>query len=175
MNEIEAILSKGPLKGKDVFIAPGAVVMGNVELADESSVWFNAVLRADSDKISIGKRSNIQDNSVIHVDPGCPVNIGHDCIIGHSAIVHGASMGDHVLIGMRATLLNNVKIGNFCIIGANSLLTEGMEVPDFSLVLGSPAKIIRQISDVQKDKIRKNADVYVNLAKCYLKYYDSLI
>jgi len=111
--------------GKDVFIAPTATVIGDVSLGDEVSIWFGAVLRGDSDKISVGARTNIQDNAVIHCDPNDPAVIGEECIIGHCAIVHGAKLANNVLVGMNATVLNNAEIGEFSIIGANALVTAG--------------------------------------------------
>ena len=158
-------------QGENVFIAPSATVIGNVKLHDNVSIWFGAVIRGDSDSISIGSQTNIQDNAVIHCDPGKPAIIGKSCIIGHGAIVHGAQLSDHVLIGMNATILNDVKIGVFSIIGANSLVTSGMEIPPNSLVLGSPAKVIRKITNIEEEKIKKNALVYVEKAKEYKNYY----
>jgi carbonic anhydrase/acetyltransferase-like protein (isoleucine patch superfamily) len=158
-------------QGENVFIAPSATVIGNVKLHDNVSIWFGAVIRGDSDSISIGSQTNIQDNAVIHCDPGKPAIIGKSCIIGHGAIVHGAQLSDHVLIGMNATILNDAKIGVFSIIGANSLVTSGMEIPPNSLVLGSPAKIIRKITNIEEEKIKKNALVYVEKAKEYKNYY----
>jgi len=155
-------------KENDVFIAPNATVIGNVELNDNSSVWFGAVLRGDNDKITIGKRTNIQDNAVIHVDPGFPVNIGEDVIVGHAAIIHGASIGNNTLIGMRATVLNGAIIGNFCIIGAHALVTERMVIPDYSVVMGSPGKVVKQLTEKQIESVKKNAEVYMELAKKYL-------
>ena len=155
-------------KGKDVFIAPNATIIGKVELGDESSVWFGAVLRGDGDKIEVGNRSNIQDGAIVHVDPGVPVHIGEDVVVGHGAIIHGASVGDSSLIGMRATLLNRVKVGKGCIIGAHSLLTEGTEIPDYSLVMGTPGKVVKQLTPEQAEKIKENAARYVELTKRYL-------
>lgn len=155
-------------KGKDVFIAPNATVIGNVHLADESSVWFGAILRGDGDEIYVGARSNIQDGCIVHVDPGVPVHIGEDVVVGHGAIIHGATVGDNSLIGMRATLLNNVKVGKGCIIGAHSLLTEGTEIPDYSVVMGVPGKIVKQLSPEAAEKIKENAARYVALGKRYL-------
>lgn len=156
-------------KGKDVYVAPNATVIGRVNLGDESSVWFGAVLRGDNDDINVGARSNIQDGCIVHVDPGVPVNIGEDVVVGHGAIVHGATVGDNTLIGMRATLLNKAKVGKCCIIGAHSLVTEGTEIPDFSVVMGVPGKIVKQLSPEQAEKIKKNAANYVALGKRYLK------
>lgn len=168
--DLSAILSKVPEKGKGVFVARNATLIGNVSLGDYSSVWFGAVLRADSDWIEIGNRSNIQDNAVVHVDPGCPALIGHDCIVGHLALVHGAKVGNHVLVGMHSTLLNNAQIGDFCIIGANALVTAGSIIPPYSMVLGSPGKVVKQLDDRAIEAIKKNADVYVELAQQYLKH-----
>ena len=160
-------------KGKEVFIAPNATVIGQVELEDQSSVWYGAVLRGDNDLIHIGARSNVQDNAVVHVDPGVPVHIGEDCIIGHGAIVHGAKLDDHVLIGMNAVVLNHAEIGSYCIIGANALVTSGMKIPPYSLVLGSPAKVVKTLSPEQQSSIERNAEVYVKKAKEFLAFYES--
>jgi len=154
--------------GKDVFVANSATVIGDVELGDSCSVWFGAVVRGDSDEIRIGNRSNVQDNAVIHCDPGAPAIIGEDCVIGHLAIVHGAQLGNCVLVGMNATVLNNAKIGNNVIIGANSLVTAGTVIPDNSMVLGSPAKVVKTLSEKQIAGIKENARVYVEKAQAYL-------
>ncbi len=168
LNRMKNILKTPIVKGKDVFIADTARVFGQVILGDECSIWFGAVLRGDADTITIGNRSNVQENAVVHVDPGYPVVIGEDCIIGHGAIVHGATLGNNVLVGMHATILNGARIGNFCIIGANALVTEGMEIPDFSVVMGSPAQVKKQLTEEQKEKVRRNAKAYVDLSKAYL-------
>jgi carbonic anhydrase/acetyltransferase-like protein (isoleucine patch superfamily) len=170
---LKDVLNTPIKKGHEVWIADTARVFGKVTLGDNCSVWFGAVLRGDGDDITIGYRTNIQENAVIHVDPGFPVNIGHDCIIGHGAIVHGASLGNHVLIGMHATVLNGAKIGNNCIIGAGALVTERSEIPDNSLVVGSPAKVVRQLTENHVEKLKKNADVYVQLGKAYLEHFPS--
>ena len=160
--------------GKDVFIAPSATVIGDVSLKDNASVWFGAVLRGDSDQISIGAQTNIQDNAVIHCDPGQPTIIGEACIIGHGAIVHGAQLANHVLIGMNATILNDAKIGEFSIIGANALVTSGTAIPPRSLVLGSPAKVVRTITKKEQENIKKNAKEYVKKAQEYRNHYAGL-
>lgn len=162
------MLKKPIEKGKNVFMAPGAVAIGQVKLGDFSSIWFGAVLRGDTDKIEVGERSNIQDNAVLHADPGDPCIIGNDCVVGHSAIVHGARIANNVLIGMHATILNNAQIGEFSIIGANALVPAGMIIPPFSLVLGVPAKIVKTLDDSVKAKIQNNVDEYVNRAAEYL-------
>lgn len=156
---------------KSVFVAPTATVIGDVELADQSSVWYSAVLRGDSDEIRVGERSNIQDNAVVHCDPGDPAIIGKDCIIGHGAIVHGATLKDHVLVGMNAVVLNGAEVGEYSIIGANALVTAGTIIPPGSLVLGSPAKVVKELGEEQKDAIRKNAEVYVEKAKQFIEHY----
>lgn len=147
------------------FIAPNASVMGNVSFGEDVSVWYGAVIRADVETIIIGDRSNIQDTAVLHADPGDPTIIGKDVTIGHGAIVHGATVGDGSLIGMRATVLNRAKIGKNCIIGACALVTEGMIIPDNSLVLGIPAKVIKQISEQQAKHLPLGALHYVEMAK----------
>jgi carbonic anhydrase/acetyltransferase-like protein (isoleucine patch superfamily) len=164
-------LSAKVRKEEEVFIAPNATVIGNVFLGRQSSVWFGAVLRGDTDEIHIGARSNIQDNSVLHVDPGVPIHIGEEVIIGHGAVIHGAAIGNNVLVGMRSVILNNAKIGNWCIIGANSLVTEGMEIPDYSIVMGSPAKVVKQVNEDWMKRIKRNAEAYVELAKNYIGAY----
>ena len=171
MKNIQQILQTPITKGKEVWIADTARVFGQVTLGDECSVWFSAVMRGDGDTIVVGNRTNIQENAVVHVDPGFPTTIGHDCIIGHGAIVHGATLGNHVLVGMQATLLNGAKIGNYCIIGAHALVTEGTVIPDYSVVMGAPAKVVKQLSDEQIEKVKRNADSYVELSKAYLKYW----
>ncbi len=167
--QIKATLKKPVSKGTDVFIAPNATVLGNVVLGNEVSIWFGAVLRGDNDLIQIGDRSNVQDNAVIHVDPNCPVIIGAECIVGHSAIIHGASIANNVLVGMHSTILNKANIGEFSIIGANALVTEGTQIPPYSLVMGTPAKVVKQITPEQVEKIKQNAQNYVSLSKVYIE------
>jgi carbonic anhydrase/acetyltransferase-like protein (isoleucine patch superfamily) len=162
------ILRKPVDKGKEVFIAETARVFGRVKLGDEVSIWFGAVLRGDGDEIIVGDRSNIQDNATIHVDPGFPAIIGNECIVGHGAVVHGAKLANNVLVGIHATILNGADIGEYSIIGAGAVVPEGMIIPPFSMVLGVPAKVIRSISEEQKDRIKKNAATYVALSKTYL-------
>lgn len=147
------------------FIAPNASVMGNVTFGEDVSVWYGAVIRADVEAIIIGNRSNIQDTAVLHADFGDPTIIGNDVTIGHGAIVHGAIIGNCSLIGMRATVLNRAVIGKNCIIGACALITEGMQIPDNSLVLGVPAKVVKQISEQQAVMLKMSALHYVEMAK----------
>ena len=146
------------------FIAPNATVIGKVTLGEDSSVWYSAVVRADVEEIIIGKRTNIQDGAILHADLGEPTIIGDDVTVGHGAIVHEAIVGDCKLIGMRATILNRAKIGKFCIIGAGALVTEGMEIPDYSMVLGVPAKIVKQLSPEYAERLKMSAAHYVEMA-----------
>lgn len=147
------------------FIAQNASVMGNVTFGEDVSVWYGAVIRADVEAIIIGDRSNIQDTAVLHADPGDPTVIGNDVTVGHGAIVHGAVVGDGSLIGMRATVLNKANIGKNCIIGACALVTEGMQIPDNSLVVGVPAKVVRHISEQQAIGLKMSALHYVEMAQ----------
>lgn len=155
-------------RGKNVFIAPGATVLGDVTLEEESSVWFNAVVRGDTDRIYIGARTNIQDGAIIHCDPGDPSILGDDVIVGHQAIVHGATIDNNVLIGMGATVLNRAKIGKYCIIGAHALVTNDTEIPDYSVVMGSPGKVVKQVTEEQMRDIEQNAENYVHHSRKYL-------
>lgn len=152
---------------KSVFIAEGAKVIGNVTIKEDSSVWFNAVIRGDSSTIEIGKRSNVQDNAVIHTSRNSKVVVGDNVTIGHGAIVHGCSIGNNVLIGMGAIVLDNAVIGDNCIIGAGALITQNKVIPDGSLVYGNPAKIVRNITQEEIDHIIWNANDYVSEAKGY--------
>lgn len=170
MKDLQQILQMPVEKGNEVWIADTARVFGQVTLGDECSVWFGAVLRGDGDKITVGHRTNIQENAVVHVDPGYPATIGNECIIGHGAIVHGATLGNNVLVGMQATILNGARIGNFCIIGAHALVTEDTVIPDHSLVMGVPAKVIKPLSEAQVEKVKQNADSYVKLSRQYAAY-----
>lgn len=151
--------------GKDVFIAPNATLIGAVSLAREASIWFNVVMRGDNDQISIGEGSNIQDGSVLHVDPGFPLSVGRQVTVGHKVILHGCSIGDVSLIGMNAVILNGARIGQGCLIGANTLIREGMEVPDGSLVLGSPGKVVRSLDATARQKLIESARSYIDNAR----------
>ena len=149
------------------WVAPDAHVIGDVELGEDVGVWFGAVLRGDNDRVRIGARTNIQEGAVVHVDPGFPVSIGQGCTIGHRAIVHGCTIGDNTLIGMGATVLTGARIGKNCLIGAHALVTERTEVPDGSLVLGSPAKVVRPVSEGQLQVLRGSGPHYVHNAERY--------
>ena len=149
---------------KNVFIAPSAVVEGDVTLGNNVSVWHGAVIRADMAPISVGDNSNVQEGCVLHVDYNCPVSIGCGVTIGHGAIIHGCEIGDNSLIGMGAIILNGAKIGKNCIVGAGALVTGGTVVEDGTMMLGSPAKPKRQLRDDEIEMNRKNAEEYVALA-----------
>ena len=157
-----------PSKGEQVFVADSAKVIGSVVLEAQTSVWFGAVLRGDNDLIRIGAQSNIQDNAVLHTDGGIKLTLGKGVTVGHHAMLHGCEVGDYSLIGIHAVVLNNAKIGKHCIIGANALIPEGMEIPDGSLVVGSPAVIKRQLTDMQKKMLEMSAQHYVQNAQRYL-------
>jgi carbonic anhydrase/acetyltransferase-like protein (isoleucine patch superfamily) len=149
------------ITGKDYFVADNATVVGKVRLENNASVWFNAVIRGDNDLISVGENSNIQDGSVLHTDPGVPLTIGKNVTVGHKVMLHGCSIGDNSLIGINSVILNGAKIGQNCLIGANSLVTEGKEIPDGSLVMGSPAKVIKALSKEQQARLIQSAETYV--------------
>lgn len=155
-----------PAKG-DYWIAPDAQVMGNVKLEKNASVWFGAVLRGDNELITIGENSNVQDGSVLHTDPGSPLTIGPNVTIGHMVMLHGCSIGEGSLIGIGSIVLNNTKIGKGCLIGANSLIAEGKDIPDYSMVLGSPGKIVRTLDKETAEALRLSADHYVENWKRY--------
>ena len=149
---------------KEAWIAPGAVVAGNVT---GSSVWFHCTIRAEEEPVVLGADTNVQDNSVVHTDPGYPVILGQSVTVGHGCILHGCEVGDESLIGMGAVVLNGAKIGSHCLVGAGALVTQNTVIPDGSLVLGSPAKVIRPVSGEQIREIRENALEYVELAGQY--------
>ena len=153
----------------DNWVAPNAVVIGDVTLEKNASIWFNATLRGDVENIYIGEGSNVQDGSVLHTDPGYPLKIGKDVTIGHLAMLHGCTVDDNSLIGIGAVILNGVKIGKNCIIGANTLITEKKNIPDNSLVVGSPGKIVRQLTEEEVILITKNANHYQKNWKKYSK------
>ena len=153
----------------EVYVAPSADVIGSVTLRDRSSVWFNAVLRGDSDDLIIGPETNIQDCAVLHTDPGIRLELGRGVTVGHHAMVHGCVVGDYSMIGIHAVILNHAKIGKYCTIGANALVTQGQEIPDYSLVLGSPGKVVRQLDPAQCQSLEKSAAGYVARAREYLR------
>jgi carbonic anhydrase/acetyltransferase-like protein (isoleucine patch superfamily) len=149
------------------FIAEGAVVVGDVTIGEDSSVWFNVVMRGDVDAIRIGDRTNVQDGTVLHADEGLPCEIGNDVTIGHNAIVHGCTIEDNVLIGMGSVVMNGAVIGSGSIVGVGAVVTEGTIVPPKSLVLGLPAKVIREVSEKDVERIKHAAAHYVENARRY--------
>ncbi len=147
-------------EGADWWVAPGAHVMGHVILAEGVGIWFGATLRGDNEPITVGAGTNIQENTVCHTDMGFPLTIGANCTIGHSAIIHGCTIGDESLIGMGATVLNGATIGRHCLVGAGALVTEGKAIPDGSLVIGSPARVVRELSAEEIAGLRESAEGY---------------
>lgn len=163
--------SKVTLRGDEVFIAPNATLIGSVILEDKVSIWFNAVIRGDNDLIAIGPETNIQDGAMLHTDSGIPLEIGRGVTVGHMAVLHGCSVGDFSLIGIKAVVLNRARIGKNCIIGANTLITEGKEIPDNSLVVGSPGQVKRQLTEEEIAGLKDSAAHYVHNARRYKKLF----
>jgi len=155
---------KPELLDPSVWVAPSAAVIGKVRLAARSSVWFNVTARGDNDPITIGEDTNVQDNSVLHTDIGAPLTLGKGVTVGHKVMLHGCSVGDNTLIGMGSTILNHAKIGANSIVGANSLITEGKEFPDGVLIVGSPARVVRELKPEQLELIKMSAKIYVDNA-----------
>ena len=158
---------KRPQIASSAWIAPNATVIGDVRLAANASIWWNAVLRGDNDPISIGENSNIQDGSVLHTDEGVPMNIGANVTVGHLVMLHGCAVGDGSLIGIGSIILNRAVIGRNCIVGANTLIPEGKVFPDRVLIVGSPGKVVRELSDDDVARLKASADHYVDNARRY--------
>ena len=158
-----------PKLDSNSWVASNSVIIGKVELKKDSNIWFNVTLRGDVESITVGEGSNVQDGSVVHSDPGCPVIIGKNVTIGHLVMLHGCVIEDDCLIGIGSTILNKAKIGKNSIIGANALVTENKVIPERSLVLGSPGKIVRQVTDEEIKSIKENAEHYVANYKKYKK------
>ena len=156
-----------PRVAESAWVAENAQVMGDVHLAAGASVWFGAVLRGDTEPIVVGEGSNIQDGSVLHADIGLPLTIGRHVTVGHQVMLHGCTIGDESLIGIGAIVLNGAKIGRHCLVGAGALVTEGKEFPDGSMILGSPARVVRQLSPEQIEGLRRSAQHYVENAERY--------
>ncbi|MGV8804952.1 MAG: gamma carbonic anhydrase family protein [Polaromonas sp.] len=156
-----------PTLADTAWVADSAQVIGNVTLAEGASVWFGVVIRGDTEAISVGRASNIQDNSVLHADHGMPLVIGEQVTVGHQAMLHGCTIGDGSLIGIQAVVLNGAKIGKNCLVGAGALVTEGKEFPDGCMILGSPAKAVRQLSEAQIEALKLSAQNYMNNARRY--------
>jgi carbonic anhydrase/acetyltransferase-like protein (isoleucine patch superfamily) len=153
----------------EYYIADSAVLVGRVRLKRQASVWFGAVLRGDNEWIELGERSQIQDNCTLHTDPGFPLNIGSNCVIGHNVILHGCTIGDNSLIGMGAIVLNGAKIGANSLVGAGAVVTEGKTFPDNALIVGAPARAMRTLEQKHVDMIRAGADSYVRRSQQYAK------
>lgn len=160
-------LGEARVEGRDYWIAPTAVVVGRVVLGRDASVWWNAVLRGDNEPIVVGERANVQDGSVLHTDPGFPLTLGPDVTVGHLAMLHGCTIGEASLVGIGAIIMNGVRIGRRCLIGARALITEGKEIPDNSLVLGVPAKVVRQLAAEEAAALAESAQEYVRNWKRY--------
>ncbi len=156
------VITKG-----DYWIAPNATVIGSVVLENDASIWFNVVVRADNDIITIGENSQVQDGSVLHADPGFPLTLGKNVSIGHMVMLHGCTIGDGSLIGIKSVIMNGAVIGKNCLIGANTLIAEGKSIPEGSLVLGSPGKVVRQLTPEEIARINETADHYVQNFKRY--------
>ena len=161
------IAGQRPSIADDAWIAPSADLIGDVHLAELASVWFGAVIRADNTPITIGARSNIQEGAMLHSDPGVPCTVGEDVTVGHHAILHGCTIGDRTLIGMGATVLNRAVIGEDCLVGAGALVTEGKVFPAGHLIVGSPAKAIRPLDDMQKAMLKMSAALYASKQREY--------
>ena len=151
----------------DYWIAPNAIVVGTVVLENNASIWFNVIVRADNDLITIGENSQVQDGSVLHADPGFPLTLGKNVSIGHMVMLHGCTIGDSSLIGIKSVIMNGAKIGRNCLIGANTLIAEGKTIPDGSLVVGSPGKVVRQLTPEEIARINETADHYVQNFRRY--------
>ena len=156
------------------FIAPNATLIGRVVLEEDASVWFNVVIRGDNDPIIIGKKSNIQDGSILHTDLGAPLNIGEGVTVGHKVMLHGCTVSENCLIGINSTVLNHAVIGKNSIVGANSLITEGKEYPENTLIMGSPAKSIRQLREAEIMMINMSSEAYVENGKRFMKSLSSV-
>ncbi|AMM91979.1 gamma carbonic anhydrase family protein [Peribacillus simplex] len=157
--------NKKPSIHETVFIAPGAHLIGDISIGKESTIWFNSVLRGDEDSITIGEKCSIQDNSTIHLFEGCPVVIEDEVTVGHNVILHGCKIGKRSIIGMGSTILDNVEIGEECIVGANTLISSGKSIPPRSLVVGSPGKVVRRLNEKDLELIQLSIDTYVQKGK----------
>lgn len=166
--------AKVPQLGPGVWIAPNATVIGDVRLAAKVSIWWNAVLRGDNDPITIGENSNIQDGSILHTDEGVPLNIGRDVTVGHLVMLHGCTVGDGTLVGIKSVILNGAVIGKHSLIGANTLIPEGKVIPDRSLVMGSPGKVVRELTDEQLARIAHGTAHYVDNAERYRQFLEEI-
>jgi len=154
-------------RGERHYIAPNAMLAGSIELGNDTSIWFGVTIRADNDHVEIGDETNVQDGSVLHVDPGFPMKLGRRVTIGHKVMLHGCTIGEGSLIGINSVVLNGAKIGSGSLIGANSLISEGKEIPDGVLVLGSPGKIVRELNSAEKARLLEAAQSYVDRSETF--------
>ena len=154
-----------PRIADSAWVADSAVVIGNVELAEAASIWFGAVLRGDTESLSIGVRSNVQDGSVLHADPGFPLVVGAGVTIGHQVMLHGCTIGDDSLVGIQAVVLNGARIGRHCLVAAGAIVTEGKQFPDGSLIMGAPARVVRPLTQEQIEGLKEGAQHYVDNAR----------
>jgi carbonic anhydrase/acetyltransferase-like protein (isoleucine patch superfamily) len=164
---IYSLSDKHPQIAASAWVAPNATIIGDIRLAENSSIWWNTVLRGDNEPISIGENSNIQDGSVLHTDPGAPLTVGRNVTVGHLVMLHGCTIGEGSLIGIKSVILNRAVIGRNCLIGANTLIAEGKVIPDRSLVMGSPGKIVRELTDEEVARIAGSSKRYVENARRY--------
>jgi carbonic anhydrase/acetyltransferase-like protein (isoleucine patch superfamily) len=156
-----------PRLHETAWVADSAQVIGNVELSEGASIWFGAILRGDNETLHIGRNSNVQDGSMLHADPGYPLTLGENVTVGHHVMLHGCTVGDGSLIGIKAVVLNGAKIGRNCLVGAGSLITEGKEFPDGSMIMGAPAKVVRELKPEEIAGLARAAKHYVDNAKRY--------
>lgn len=168
------IAGREPAVSASAWVAPNASVIGDVRLGERSSVWFSAVARGDNEPIFIGADTNVQEGAVLHTDPGFPLTIGDHVTIGHQAMLHGCTVGDGSLIGIQAVVMNNAVIGRHCIVGAGAVVTEGKAFPDRSLILGAPAKLVRQLTDADVEGLKAAAEVYVRKTLSYRHELEAL-
>jgi carbonic anhydrase/acetyltransferase-like protein (isoleucine patch superfamily) len=169
-HQLDVFVRRTPMLGRRVYVAQGAVVLGDVTLGDQASVWYHAVLRGDINRIVVGHHTNIQDNSVLHLADEFPCVLGNYVTVGHNAIVHACTVEDEVLVGMGATILDGAVIGRQSLIGARALVTQGVRVPPGSLVLGAPAKVVRPLTREERHRLKKHAEKYVRVAAYYLAH-----
>ncbi|GAA5233120.1 gamma carbonic anhydrase family protein [Verticiella sediminum] len=163
-----------PEIAENAYVAREATVIGKVKLGDKVSIWAGAVLRGDNELISVGDNSNIQEGSVLHTDPGKPLDIGRHVTVGHQAMLHGCTIGDGTLIGIQAVVLNGAVIGKYCLVGAGAIVTEGKVFPERSLILGAPAKVVRQLSDEDVERLKRNSATYVERGQLFRKELEAI-
>jgi len=161
---VYALQDTVPQVHESAWVADSATVIGNVRLEAQASIWYGVVVRGDNELITVGRGSNVQDGSVLHTDHGFPLTVGDGVTVGHQAVLHGCSIGDGSLVGIQAVVLNGARIGRNCLVGAGSLVTEGREFPDNSLIMGSPAKVVRELTPEQVQRLRQSAENYVSNA-----------